>query len=216
MTKHRKTRRSQKGGIFGFFETPPNPYAPKKQSIWDSMPWSTPSYPTQIQSSYQSPTQNQSIWDSMPWSTPSYPTQNQPAAYQSSYQSPSQFQPAYQAPMLNPSQTSFIGPIQRQNSFQSPAQSSSYGSGYGSGYGRGGKLRKQTMNKNKTMKGGKGGLGLTYYATPVSGLAVAEPTSWQYYANGTNQYTVKGGSKTRHSCKSRKSCKICKTRKQRK
>lgn len=28
----------------------------------------------------------------------------------------------------------------------------------------------------KSMKGGKGGLGLTYYATPVSGLKVVEPT----------------------------------------
>ena len=118
-----------------------------------------------------------------------------------------------QSPMLNQplypnqGQLSFIGP-QRPNSFQ--RQNSSFG------FPQGGKSGKQTMNKNKTMKGGKGGLGLTYYATPVSGLNVADPTSWQYYANGTNQYTLKGGSKRRHSCKSRKSCKICKTRKQRK
>lgn len=56
----------------------------------------------------------------------------------------------------------------------------------------------------RTMKGGKGGLGLTYYATPVSGLRVAEPTTWQYYANGTNQYSVKGGSRKRRGRKSRK------------
>jgi hypothetical protein len=49
----------------------------------------------------------------------------------------------------------------------------------------------------RSMKGGKGGLGLTYYATPVSGMKVAEPTSWQFYANGTNQYSVKGGSRKR-------------------
>lgn len=57
-------------------------------------------------------------------------------------------------------------------------------------------------------KGGKGGLGLTYYASPVSWLKVAEPTSWQYYANGTNQYSVKGGSTKRNKRKSRKNKKL--------
>jgi len=56
----------------------------------------------------------------------------------------------------------------------------------------------------KSMKGGKGGLGLTYYASPVSGLKVAEPTTWQYYANGTNQYSVKGGSRKRRVRKTRR------------
>lgn len=55
----------------------------------------------------------------------------------------------------------------------------------------GGKRKRHT----KKMRGGKGGLGLTYYAAPVSGLQIAKPTTWQYYANGTNQYTVKGGSR---------------------
>ena len=36
------------------------------------------------------------------------------------------------------------------------------------------------------LRGGKGGLGLTYYATPVSGIKVAEPTYW-----------IKGGSRRR-------------------
>jgi hypothetical protein len=51
--------------------------------------------------------------------------------------------------------------------------------------------------KSKTMKGGQVGLGLNYYATPVSNMKVATPTYWEVYANGTNQYTIKGGSKTR-------------------
>jgi hypothetical protein len=51
--------------------------------------------------------------------------------------------------------------------------------------------------RGRTMKGGKGGLGLTYYATPVSGINMVKPDSWQYYANGTNQYSVKGGSRRR-------------------
>ena len=49
--------------------------------------------------------------------------------------------------------------------------------------------------KNKTMKGGKGGLGLTYYATPVSNMNVVKPTYWEVYANGNNQYITKGGSR---------------------
>ena len=54
----------------------------------------------------------------------------------------------------------------------------------------GGKRR----HKKYTLKGGKS-LGLTYYATPVSNMKVAEPTYWEVYANGTNQYNIKGGSK---------------------
>jgi hypothetical protein len=51
--------------------------------------------------------------------------------------------------------------------------------------------------RSKRRRTMKGGLGLTYYASPVSGLRVAEPTTWQHYANGTNQYSTKGGRKSR-------------------
>ena len=81
-------------------------------------------------------------------------------------------------------------PEQQAMPQQQTMQSNSYG----------GKRRRHS----RTMKGGKGGLGLTYYASPVSGLKVAEPTTWQYYANGTNQYSVKGGSRKRRGKKSRK------------
>lgn len=64
----------------------------------------------------------------------------------------------------------------------------------------GGKRRRRA----RTMKGGKGGLGLTYYASPVSGLKVAEPTTLQFYANGTNQYSIKGGSRKRRGRKTRR------------
>lgn len=64
---------------------------------------------------------------------------------------------------------------------------------------------KRRRRRCKTMKGG---LGLTYYASPVSGLKVASPNSWQFYANGTNQYSSKGGSRKRkhhkHMRKSRR------------
>ncbi len=53
---------------------------------------------------------------------------------------------------------------------------------------------KRNKTRNRRMKGGKGDMGLTYYATPVSGLSVAKPTYW-----------LKGGSK-KHKCK-RKRCK---------
>ena len=55
--------------------------------------------------------------------------------------------------------------------------------------------------RSRTMKGG---LGLTYYATPVSNMKVAEPTSWQFYANGTNQYSVKGGTRKRRHYKQKR------------
>ena len=48
--------------------------------------------------------------------------------------------------------------------------------------------------RTRKMKGGKGGLGLTYYASPVSGLKVAEPTYWEVYGNG---HIMKAGSKSR-------------------
>jgi hypothetical protein len=65
----------------------------------------------------------------------------------------------------------------------------------------GGKRKNKYGSKRrcKTIKGGKGGLGLTYYATPVSGIRVAEPTTWQFYENGVNQYSIKGGSKKRRT-----------------
>lgn len=193
MTKHRKTRRSQKGGLFGFFETP-DPYAPKKPSLMESMFGTSTS--TGTGTGYQNPTQPSSFFGSS----------SQPQSQSSSFFGSS-----------NPNQSqssSFFGnsnPNKNQGSFQSPAGNSSYGSG--SGYGYGGKRGKRSMTKGmtkgKTMKGGKGGLGLSYYASPVSDLKVAEPTSWQYYANGTNQYSVTGGSKKRKN-RTRKSRKLTK------
>jgi hypothetical protein len=51
-------------------------------------------------------------------------------------------------------------------------------------------------------KGGSRGLGLTYYATPVDGIKVAEPTYMEYYTGG------KRGKKTRkqHRKKCKKNC----------
>ena len=47
-------------------------------------------------------------------------------------------------------------------------------------------------SRKSKLRGDKGGLGLTYYATPVSGLKVAEPTYW-----------IKGGTKRRRHTRRR-------------
>lgn len=53
--------------------------------------------------------------------------------------------------------------------------------------GIGGRRRRNSRRSQRMrQRGGKGGLGLTYYATEVSGLKVAEPTTW-----------LKGGSRRR-------------------
>lgn len=58
--------------------------------------------------------------------------------------------------------------------------------------------------RRRRMRGGKGELGLTYYATPVQNANVAEPTYWIKSEN------MHGGARRR---KSRKTRKIRKTRK---
>ena len=228
MTKHRKTRRSQKGG--GFLDSifgSSDPYAPKKPTLIESMFGTSTSTGTGTGTStttYQSPNQSSS-------SLFGSPNQSQSSSFFGS-SNPNQSQSSSFFGSSNPNQnqsSSFFGnSTQPQNSvlgqnanlrtgnssFNSPARSNSYGPGIVTGYGgkRGKRSMTKGMTKGKTMKGGKGGLGLSYYASPVSDLKVAEPTSWQYYANGTNQYSVTGGSKSSRTRKLTKS----RTRKSRK
>ena len=213
MTKHRKTRRSQKGGDWLSPSTwfgSSDPYAPKK-SIWDSMTGATSSATSSVtQGASNLANQAEGLlgsaasgitsgvgnaWESTKsmMSTDVDLTGSTAPMNSSSYTAPMSTAPMSTAPMSNNNS---------MNSYQNPEQDqqmSSYG----------GKRRRRTMTKSKIMKGGKDGLGLTYYASPVSGIKVAQPTSWQYYANGTNQYSVKGGSKKRR--KGRKSRKSRKT-----
>ena len=70
--------------------------------------------------------------------------------------------------------------------------------------------RRRRRARGRTMKGGKGGLGLTYYASPVSGLKVAEPTYW---VNSNTNQSIKGGSKSKRRKSSRKSRKSRRHRK---
>jgi len=153
MAKHRRTRRSQKGGgMFDWFGSS-DPNAPPKKSWGDW--WSgTSSGLTQgvsnIGSSIGS-TLNSNIDLTGSNQTPPPITEVQSQATEENQQQNQQYN---QVPI-------------------------------------GGRRRR----RGRTMKGGKGGLGLTYYASPVSGIKVAEPTTWQHYANGTNQYSTKGGSR---------------------
>lgn len=66
----------------------------------------------------------------------------------------------------------------------------------------GGKRKSKSRRRCKTMKGGKNSLGLTYYASPVSGLKVAQPTYW-INSNGTKT-TSSGGSRKKNLKKSHK------------
>ena len=56
--------------------------------------------------------------------------------------------------------------------------------------------KRRCRKRNKTMKGGKGALGLSYYASPVHNIKVAEPTSWLHYG-------TKGGSRRQRTRKRR-------------
>jgi hypothetical protein len=209
MTKHRKTRRSQKGGDWLSPSTwfgSSDPYAPKK-SLWETMTGAT-SDTTSSVTQGASNLANQA--EGLLGSAASGITSSVGNAWESTKSMLStdvdltgstapMNSSSYTAPMTNSSTAPMTNSM---NSYQNPQQEqqmSSYG----------GKRRRRTMPKSKIMKGGKDGLGLTYYASPVSGIKVAQPTSWQYYANGTNQYSVKGGSKKRRkgkkSRKSRKS-----------
>ena len=220
MTKHRKTRRSQKGGDWLSPSTwfgSSDPYAPKK-SLWESVTGATSDTTSSVtQGASNLANQAEGLlgsaasgitsgvgnaWESTKsmMSTDVDLTGSTAPMNSSSYTAPMSTAPMSTAPMSTA--TAPMSNNNSMNSYQNPEQDqqmSSYG----------GKRRRRTMTKSKIMKGGKDGLGLTYYASPVSGIKVAQPTSWQYYANGTNQYSVKGGSKKRR--KGRKSRKSRKT-----
>lgn len=161
MAKHRRTRRSQKGGgMFDWFGSS-DPNAPPKKS-WSDW-WSGTSN-----------TANNFLGNTANDLTQSVGNIGSSIGLTSSNPAP---QP--------------ISEVQPQVIEENPQQNQ---------VPIGGRRRR----RGRTMKGGKGGLGLTYYASPVSGLKVAQPTTWQHYANGTNQYSTKGGSRRRKGRKSRK------------
>jgi len=208
MTKHRKTRRSQKGGDWLSPSTwfgSSDPYAPKKSLITDatsSVTQGASNLANQAEGLLGSAASGitsgfGNAWEStknlMSSDVDLTGTTGTTGSMSSTGSTGSMSYSTGTTGSMSPGSNSM-------NSYQTPnppqaQQMSAYG----------GKRRRKSMNKSKRMKGGNGRLGLTYYASPVSGLKVAEPTSWQYYANGTNQYSVKGGSKRRRNQKSKKS-----------
>jgi hypothetical protein len=161
MTKQKKSRRSQRGG--GWFG-PDDPYAPKKSwmdslSGWWSGTSSTGSTGTGLLSTAENKLSNFATNISNSTSQ-ALNTISSPSTYQSS-------------------NSSSYSSYPNSSSYSSPAPSNSTNNNnlvetYG------GKGRRRTLKKKAHMKGGKG-LGLTYYATPVSGLKVAEPTTFLKY-----------------------------------
>ena len=51
--------------------------------------------------------------------------------------------------------------------------------------------------RRRQQRAGKGGLGLTYYATPVDGMKVAEPTYWEEYKGGARRSRRRSQRKSR-------------------
>lgn len=168
MTKHKRTKRKQRGGAwynpmswFSGTETQ-DPYAPKK-SIFDTITGATTnavnSANTLVGDAANSVTQGASnISDTIS------STLNTNVDLTGT-------QPTNEPP---------VEPAQVSQTDTSPTAAVSIG----------GKKRR----RSRTLKGGKGGLGLTYYASPVSGLKVAQPTTWLHYP-------TQGGSRRRRTNK---------------
>ena len=55
--------------------------------------------------------------------------------------------------------------------------------------------------RRRQQKAGKGGLGLAYYATPVDGMKVAEPTYWEEYKGGARR--TRGRKRTQRKSRSK-------------
>jgi len=183
MTKHRRTkRRSQKGGLFGFGE-PEDPNAP---GFWSKLKnWGSSAADTTKEGVNTLETGLGNLGTQVS-DTASSTISNLGEGLSSLNPLGSSSNNG-----VPPAPTNVVPPAPTNGVPPETTSVSSYG----------GRHRRHA----RSMKGGKGGLGLTYYATPVSGLRVAEPTTLQFYANGTNQYSVKGGSRKRKGRKSRKS-----------
>jgi len=66
--------------------------------------------------------------------------------------------------------------------------------------------------RTKHMRGGIGiskGLGLTYYASPVDGIKVANPTYMEYYKGGRRKKSRKGGKRKKCNKTCRKNHRHC-------
>lgn len=182
MTRHKKSRRSQRGaGWFG----PDDPYTQsqytQKKSWMSSLNdwWSGPSTGTYT-GSYTSPstgmfdTATNTVNGIANGTTQVFNKMTNPSSY--SYSNPNSNNPTFNNPTFNNPTPNNPVNYNNNNLVQS------YG---GKGKGKG-KSKTLKMKKGQ-LKGGMKGLGLTYYATPVSGLKVAEPTTFLKYGGKKNK-----------------------------
>jgi hypothetical protein len=58
--------------------------------------------------------------------------------------------------------------------------------------------------RRRQQRAGKGGLGLAYYATPVDGMKVAEPTYWEEYKGGAKRSRSKRRTQRKSRSKGRR------------
>ena len=194
MTKHRRTRRrGQKGGFLGFGESSEPSVQQPQQSSDQGFFSGISNFFSGVGKTAKEGlnSANQYIGD-----TAEKSMNAASAGVNSVTQSVSSLNPLGSSSTTNANAVppTGTGTFQANNTNVNPVPST------GTVSAMGGRRRKRC----RSMKGGKGGLGLTYYAAPVDGLKVAEPTSWQFYANGVNQYSVKGGSRKRRARKSRR------------
>jgi hypothetical protein len=175
MTKHKTKRRSQKGGLFGYFEgTDTSIYGEKK-------PW----YERWFGSSSSAyPSQTESFVNKVDTSIGNAATTSMNAV------------------------TDAVNMVQDKVTSSISSTDNSIDNSVPNSYG--GKRK-----KHGKIKGGKGSLGLTYYANPISGIKVVEPDTWLLYKDGTNQCSIKGGSRKRRTQK-RKLRKRTRTRRHKK
>jgi hypothetical protein len=184
MTKHRTSRRrSQKGGLFGFFESPVDPNAPPKQGWGSWFSGATTGASGALTNVTDSVTQGASNLGSSIGSTLNSNvdlTGSTPVEAPIGVAEPVVAEPVVAEPVVAEPVVASEAPI--QSSVYNPL---------------GGRRRRK-------MKGGKG---LVNNASPVSGLNVAKPTYWI-----PNQSTKGGSRRKRRQRKSRKSKKSRKTR----
>jgi hypothetical protein len=182
----RYNKRSQKGGLFGFFEgekktdgTGPTQTTTETGYFSNiKMPEISNPFSSSTDSSTNSGTTDTGYFSNIkmpeisnPFSSSSEPTTPVSNTYDQNTSVSNTYDPNTSVPTT---------PVSNTSSYP--------------GAGAGGRRR--------TMRGGRG-LGLTYYATPVNGIKVVEPTYMEYYKGGRRRRSRKGkkGKKCNKTCR---------------
>jgi len=184
-----RTRKYQKGGLFGWGQ-PEDPYAPKQSwSEWFS--GTTTSAKDSANGFLNSANGFLGSTASSASDAAKGVFDSATSVFSTKEQTPLGQQPLEQQPLEQQ-------PLEEQQLGQQPLEQQL----------EGGKMRRGKNSRSRKLIGGSRGLGLTYYATPVTGLKVAQPTYWEVYGDG---HIMKAGSRTKknrkHKRKQRKSSK---------